>query len=141
MGIYIRVFKHCCAWKVLLYSCCYSQILCGGSTKNFRLCLLCIDLVANWQKTSNPEAELQEHVYLDRTDNWLINYWIRYNFQHRSQWFKQQISNTCYCAQLDNTKLEYSKKFLFKILTWISTYWWHRKMMLKSGNRPLHSRF
>ncbi len=26
---------------------CYSQILYGGSAKNFRFCLFCIDLVAN----------------------------------------------------------------------------------------------
>ena len=29
---------------------CYSQILCGGSAKNFRFWLFCIDLVANWSK-------------------------------------------------------------------------------------------
>ncbi len=26
---------------------CYSQILCGGSAENFRLCLFCVNLVAN----------------------------------------------------------------------------------------------
>ena len=35
-----------------VYACvvlkCYSQILWGGSAENFKFCLFCIDLVANW---------------------------------------------------------------------------------------------
>ncbi len=56
---------------------CYSQILCGGSTKNFRFWLFCIDLVANGYKTRNTEVELQGPVYFDRTANYLIYYQIR----------------------------------------------------------------
>ncbi len=58
---------------------CYSQILNGGSTNNFRFWLLKYFVLVWWQtdkKTRNPEAELQGPVYFDRTANCLITYRI-----------------------------------------------------------------
>ncbi len=38
-------------------------------------------------------------------------------------------------------KIRIDWNFGFEILSWISTYWWHWKMMIKSGNRPLKGHY
>ena len=53
MALLIQKFESICfnfSWKVVILSSlkCYFQILCGGSAKNFRFWLFCIELVANW---------------------------------------------------------------------------------------------
>ncbi len=63
-----------------------------GLSKHLRFWLFCLDLIIKSQKQElNSEAELQGLVYFDKTTNYMINYWIRWYFQQRSQW---SICNT-----------------------------------------------
>ena len=116
---------------------CYSQILCGGSAEKFRFWLFYIDLVANWCENKKYWSRVAP-VYLDRTANYLIiiigsdNI---FNIEVNGANGASAIQVIMYNSLTQNWN---RLKFWINLML-ISIYWWHRKMMLKSGNRPFCS--
>ncbi len=78
---------------------------------------------------------MQGPIYLVRIANCLIIIGSGKIFKIEVNEALVAIFPTRHCAQL--RKIGIGQNFGFKVLTWISTYWWRRTIMLKSENRTL----
>ena len=107
----LHIFNHKLSNHIFQVLKCYSQILCGGSAENFRFCLVCVDLVANWSKIFNQSYK-DLFTWTELPIVWLI---IGSNniFKHIRQW---SISNTNNCAELTNANSEWAKILDLRLL-------------------------
>ncbi len=104
----------------------------------WRTSILVINFVLIWWQTDKRQVhhEASGPVYLHKTANCLI---IGSN-----NIFKIEINCALVILVIMHnlqTQNQNRLKFQIQILTWIFTYWQYRKMMLKSGNRPLNQAF